>query len=247
MTKPKAMILAGDGLNCEKETARAFLDGGAEAEIVLINKFCKNPKMVHDYQIFAIPGGFSFGDELGAGSILAEKLKGEASEELESFKKNGHPMLGICNGLQIFLKLGLLPGRSKKMALSLAPNSHNRGFLDRWVSLETNPKSPSPWATQLIAGGQENVLPIRHGDGRLFLAEGEILAEHLASEQIVFRYSEDINGSIDNIAAITDTTGLVLGMMPHPEAFTRSYHCPWERDGTPTGLSLFLSIAEYLK
>ncbi|HAZ13500.1 MAG: hypothetical protein A2X86_13295 [Bdellovibrionales bacterium GWA2_49_15] len=240
---PRALILTGDGINCERETALAFAQAGANPLIVHINDLLARPTMLGDFQIFAIPGGFSFGDELGSGQILALKLKHGLGEELQRFSERQFPILGICNGFQALVKLGLLPSiRGKKFAL--APNIQGH-FKNRWVTLRPNRANPSPWLRNLPNKLQ---MPMRHGEGRLL---GLDVTEKQLSSYIALTYSEDVNGSLLNIAGLTNKIGNVLGLMPHPEANLFNLSRGPGYSGLPfapsDGQVLFKNIVEYVQ
>ena len=219
-TRPKFLVLAGDGINCERETARAFEQAGAVSLIVHINDLLQSPRQLRDFQGMALPGGFSFGDELGSGQILALKIRHGMGEEFQRFVENGAPLIGICNGFQVLVKLGLLPFSQEDICLSLAPNESGH-FIDAWVDLEITPGCRCPWINNLPSRLR---LPIRHGEGRVVFSqrrEQEIASRLVKNGQIPLRYADsNPNGSMESAAAICDTRGLVLGMMPHPEAAT---------------------------
>ena len=216
--KPKFLILAGDGINCERETAQAFEQANAEPLIIHINDLLQSPARLQEIQGMALPGGFSFGDELGSGQILALKIRYGMGEEFQRFVENGAPVIGICNGFQVLAKLGLLPFSSGDVCLSLAPNQSGH-FIDTWVELEVDSYSQCPWISNIPSPLS---LPIRHGEGRVVFTQGreqEIGSHLLKNGQIPLRYSNcNPNGSMESAAAICDERGLILGMMPHPEA-----------------------------
>ncbi|MBI2520166.1 MAG: phosphoribosylformylglycinamidine synthase subunit PurQ [Bdellovibrio sp.] len=240
---PRALILSGDGINCERETALAFTQAGALATIIHINDLLSRPSMLSDFQIFAIPGGFSFGDELGSGQILALKLKHGLSDELQRFVEKQLPILGICNGFQALVKLGLLPAiRGKSFAL--APNIQGH-FQNRWVTLNPNRANPSPWLRNLPNKMQ---MPMRHGEGRLICQESN---DKQLSSHIALTYSEYVNGSLYNIAGLTNKIGNVLGLMPHPEANLFNVSRGPGNPGLPfahsDGFFLFKNIVDYVQ
>lgn len=242
------LVLTGDGINCERETAWAFEQAGGRACVVHINDLLQRPEMIHDYDGMAFPGGFSFGDDLGSGQILAIKLRHQMGEHLKTFIKKGSPIIGICNGFQVLTKLGLLPDMNKDRCMALAPNIQGR-FLDRFVSIERIENAVCKWTTGLT----DLELPVRHGEGRVVFTRGEeedIYRELRENGQIALRYKEDINGSYEQIAGVTDRTGLILGLMPHPEAFLyRETH--YQKRLTSQlmemgdGLHIFTNIIDY--
>ena len=244
--KPSFLILCGDGINCERETAKAFELAGGTAQIVHINDVLDNKNMLGDFQGLAIPGGFSFGDELGSGQIMALKIRHKLGDAFFEFVAAGKPVIGICNGFQVLVKLGLLPfPTTLERALALAPNAQG-GFINRWVKLDVNTKSVCKWTE----GVAQMELPIRHGEGRIVFKDEKLYAELLASGQIPLVYTEDVNGSHGKIAGLCDASGLVLGLMPHPEAhvYRATYKSPeteFMNDGD--GLMLFKNIVRVIE
>lgn len=228
--KVKALILTGDGINCENETALAFSEHGCETKIMHVQDLIDQPGLLNQYQILALPGGFSFGDEIGSGQILALKLKYSLGVALTEFINNKKLIIGICNGFQVLVRLGLLPKPFTERQMTLTHNRQGH-FINKWVNL-TVPKSNCIWTRGLQ--GQEIALPIRHGEGKITFA-GDQATQHntfstLASQgQIALSYTEDVNGSYQQIAGVTDPTGCILGLMPHPEAATSHWLLP---DGT---------------
>ena len=237
--KPKALVLYGYGLNCDWETQFALNQAGAEAVRVHTSDLFANPAMLWDYHLLVITGGFSWGDEHGAGVILGLRLKLALGQALQEFVQAGL-VIGICNGFQVLVNLGLLPnleGREGERLVALIPNDCGN-FRDAWVHLKINPDSPCVFTRGLDAFE----LPIRHGEGKFFADPG-ILEELHRRGQIVLRYAlasgapadgrfpENPNGSLLDIAGICDATGRVLGLMPHPEAGITATQLPaWTRD-----------------
>ena len=245
MVKPLFLVLSGDGINCERETHDAFIEAGASAKIVHVNDLLKEPQMLKDFSGMALPGGFSFGDELGSGRIMALKLRFCLEEEFEKFIQDKKPIIGICNGFQILVQMRLLPFLDNKQTMALAPNIKGK-FINRWATLKTE-KSVCKW-TSLLPESME--LPIRHGEGRVVFSNETNYDQLVKKGQIVFRYEDSVNGSFDNIAGICDPEGLILGMMPHPEAFlfqatARTIQKDPLKEGP--GLLLFKSIVDYLQ
>lgn len=250
MKSPKVLVLTGDGINCERETARAFALVGADPKIVHINDLLENPGSIHQYEAMAFPGGFSFGDDLGSGQILALKISLVLGDELQIFVKNKKPIIGICNGFQALTKLGLLPEPFGIRNMALARNSGG-SFLNRWVGLEVEKNSVCIWTKNL----EKFSLPVRHGEGRITFLRGEeeSLHRHLTQAgQIVLRYGEDINGSYGRIAGVCDPSGLVFGLMPHPEAAISQLQHPQssrmsDRAASGAGLVFFQNCVNFLK
>ncbi len=248
---PSFIVLSGDGINCERETARAIELARGSAKIVHINDLLASPEILNDHEGLAIPGGFSFGDELGSGQIMALKIRHKLGDAFFSMVEKKKPIIGICNGFQVLVKLGLLPfPKDQERVAALAANDHGR-FIDRWVGLHVNKDSVCLWTKGLPASYLE--LPIRHGEGRIVFRQGEeekIYNMLLRQKQIPLVYTEDVNGSYGRIAALTDPSGVVLGLMPHPEAFVAkaTYRMP-QRDalGRGDGLLIFDNIVRLLE
>ncbi|TNE32708.1 MAG: phosphoribosylformylglycinamidine synthase subunit PurQ [Alphaproteobacteria bacterium] len=246
--QPKFLVLAGDGVNCERETAAAFIHAGGAAEIVHINQLLENPAQLDSYDGMALPGGFSFGDELGSGQLLALKIRAQLGDVFRDFTAQKKPVIGICNGFQVLVRLGLLPFPNESRAAALAVNNHGE-FMNKWADLESDSSSVCLWTK----GMKDISLPVRHKEGRIVLtpgAEKQVYKTLVKNGQIPLRYATDINGSYERIAALCDPSGLILGMMPHPEAFifqatNKTRHSnPLEKGA---GLQLFENTLRYLK
>lgn len=224
MDKVKVIVLSGDGINCENETSLAFNKLGCDVNIIHINDLTKSPDQLLSFQILAIPGGFSFGDELGSGQILSLKLKMSLEHIIDQFIQQKGVILGICNGFQTLVKW-LLTENTR--TYSLAQNKDSK-FINQWVECEIL-KSNCIW-TKGLEGKIH--LPARHGEGRFFISGNDsektnTYKELKNSGKLVLKYSNNINGSEFSIAGITDKTGQILGLMPHPEAATNSYINPF--------------------
>lgn len=220
----KVLVVTGDGINCEVETAEAFQAAGFTATIKHLNdliaeKF-NQARLESDFSAVAFPGGFSFGDDLQSGKILALKISHGLGWDLNRFAEKGGWVLGICNGFQALIRLGVF-GRE----LSIMHNASGK-FLNTWVELKIQ-GDRCLW----LKGIQSLPVPIRHGEGRIVLKEG-LKAEALVSEGIAcLTYATDPNGSAGRIAGLTDKTGRILGLMPHPEAYVRqTAHPLWTKD-----------------
>lgn len=211
--KPKTLVFSGYGLNCEEETKYGFELAGGIADIVHINDLIDGRIKLSDYQILAIPGGFSYGDDTGSGNAYANKLRNHLWEELIRFIKQDKLIIGICNGFQILVNLGLLPALNKSYgARTVALMSNNSArYTVRFVDLKAE-NNKSPW----IKGIDKLSIPIAHGEGK-FYAEKKVLRELNKKKLIAFRYLANPNGSLEDVAGITDETGRILGLMPHPE------------------------------
>ncbi|MBX9688474.1 MAG: phosphoribosylformylglycinamidine synthase subunit PurQ [Candidatus Obscuribacterales bacterium] len=224
MKKAKALVIYGDGINCENETAYALELAGFAAEKHHCLDLLENPVLLKDMQLLALPGGFSFGDEIASGKVMAIKLREKLQDALHNFIDQGKLLIGICNGFQILVQLEILPDSSKgaERSVSLCHNESGK-FINRWVKLEVKNKS------RFFEGLKSIHLPIRHGEGKLTLASGaEESLEMKLKARAPLRYSQDVNGSFDRIAALTNEADNVLGLMPHPEAFVRwNQHPNW--------------------
>ena len=237
MARPRALILAGYGINCDRETEFAFKMAGAEARRVHINDLIAGRERLADWQILAFPGGFSFGDDIAAGKVLAVKFQCHLEEQLDRFIADGKLVIGICNGFQAVVKLGALPRLDGGFDQQATVTFNDSGkFEDRWVYLEPNPDSPCVFTK----GIEHPYLPVRHGEGK-FVAPPRVLEQIQSNNQVVVRYVDESgrragyphnpNGSMDNIAGICDPTGRIFGLMPHPEAYLfRTNHPRWTRE-----------------
>ncbi|MEM4555140.1 MAG: phosphoribosylformylglycinamidine synthase subunit PurQ [Candidatus Anstonellaceae archaeon] len=229
---PKCLVLAGFGLNSEAELAHAFSMAGAESAIVHFSKIANGEKKLEDYQIFAIPGGWSYADEISSGKVLANKLKSSFHRQLEEFIASGKAVVGICNGFQVLVKLGALPNLSGnfEQECTLTRNSSGK-FEDRWVYLK-----PQPSVCKYFEGVSFIHCPVRHGEGR-FIASESVLEELEKRKLIVAKYAtadleeassypENPNGAQKNIAGICNPAGNVIGLMPHPECSVAKFLFP---------------------
>ena len=234
----KVIILRTAGTNCDQETGFAFESFGAKVDFVHINSLVGRPGRLGDYHILAIPGGFSYGDDIAAGKILANELRLKLGESLRKFIAAGKLIIGICNGFQILVKAGILPGQNAgahhSQQATLMFNDSGK-FEDRWIYLK--PQGRCVW-TEGLTG--TIFLPVAHGEGKFVVKDQSILKTLKDNNQIVFRYCardgrapvypQNPNGSVDDIAGITDPTGRVLGLMPHPERhFLFTQHPFWTR------------------
>lgn len=240
-SRPRVLILTGHGLNCEAESRVAWQRAGAEPVLVHIHDLLDAPAQLHRCRALMVIGGFSYGDHLGSGRVLAERLRHHAGDDLRRFIRDGGLILGVCNGFQVLIKLGLLPGldgdyRSQRLALM---RNDCAVFQNRWVTLRFDPASPCVFTRGL----DRMELPIRHGEGKVYTPDPAVLAAVAAAGGIPCRYvdpatgapTQDFphnpNGSLDAAAGICDPTGRVFGLMPHPEAYLYPENHPrWERD-----------------
>jgi phosphoribosylformylglycinamidine synthase len=257
VARPRAIVLRAPGTNCDEETALAWQRAGAIASIWHINRLIASPASLEDFQILTIPGGFSYGDDLGAGRILAARLAIAVGEELRRFHDRGGLVLGICNGFQVLVRAGLLPGGPDHRPVTLAPNASGR-FEDRWVRL-----APRPGITPFVTFSDPIELPVAHGEGR-FATAGPMENRRLEeSGRVVLQYADqrgrptqeypaNPNGSARAIAGTCDPTGRIFGLMPHPERHVDPWHHPrWTRRGAGRraegdGLRIFRGAVEAL-
>jgi phosphoribosylformylglycinamidine synthase subunit PurQ / glutaminase len=239
MKKVNALILTGFGLNCDNETAHVFELAGAKAHKIHINRLISGKVKLDDFQILVFGGGFSWGDDHGAGVIQALKLKDHIGQELLSFVEHGKLVLGICNGFQALVNLGLLPGFDNDYTKRTVAITYNDcgNFRDQWVHLAVNRKSPCVFTKDIDIAD----FPIRHGEGKV-IADKNIVDTLISNNQIVFQYADksgtpakgnfplNPNGSMEDIAGICDPTGRIFGLMPHPEAYNHfTNHPDWTR------------------
>lgn len=241
--KPKAMILRAAGTNCDLETAFAFECAGAAVELVHINQLVSKGKKLKDYHILAIPGGFTYGDDVASGRILANELKYKLSNGMERFIRDGKLIIGICNGFQVLVKAGFLPGRDedgRELEATLTANDSAR-YEDRWVYLKTESGKQKAQKCVWMKGIDDIIyLPAAHGEGKFIPKDDSVLGRLRANSQIVLRYVGpegnsrgfpwNPNGSVDDVAGICDRTGRVFGLMPHPERYIfLTQHPRWTR------------------
>ena len=238
-TPPCAFILTGYGINADRELARAFEIAGARVRPVHVNDLLEEPAMLDDAAILAVPGGFSYGDHVGSGMMLAHRLR-SLRTQLDRFRGRRGLILGICNGFQTLVKLGILPDLAGEWRGEVSLVHNERGvFEDSWVTVDFDSSCTSPW----LAGLARMDLPIRHGEGRFVVRDDAVRTALTRRGLVALRYvGRNPNGSLDGIAGIVDTTGHVLGMMPHPEAYLTAQHHPHWRDRSVAregGLPLF--------
>jgi phosphoribosylformylglycinamidine synthase I len=244
---PNTLILRSAGTNCDAETAYAFELAGSATESLHINRLLENPALLDRFQILALPGGFSYGDDISAGRILAAQISLRLIDPLRQFIETGHPVIGICNGFQVLIKTELLPalpGQSGQTCTLTHNDSHR--FIDRWIRVSSRSKK-CVWTENL----GELELPIAHGEGKFVPASEGIRQSLHDQDQIALTYSAgNPNGSVDDIAGICDPTGLVLGLMPHPERHVSPLQHPaWTRrearNAEGPGLRLFRNAVQH--
>ena len=246
---PHTLILRTAGTNCDRELAHAFELAGATTQTMHLHELIESPKKLEGFDIVGFPGGFSYGDDIAAGRILANRLRHRLYEPLLAAIDRGVPMFGPCNGFQVLVKLGLLPDpHAGGQRVTLAHNTSGR-FIDRWTPVSVQTDSPCLWTQGL--GDHE--LPMAHGEGRL-AADPGVLDQLEAQGQVPLRYRDNPNGSAREIAGLCDPTGRVFGLMPHPERYLHPTHHPqWTRRGpaflreTPVGLRYFQNAVAYVR
>jgi len=260
MTKPRIAILTGYGINSDVELAHSFNLAGGDAVRVHLHDAIDGRVRLDDFAILAVPGGFSFGDHIASGRVFANRLRYKLGDTLLRLREKKVPMIGICNGFQVLVKLGLLPGTepaSFAQTCTLTYNDSGR-FENRWCHLQADPKNPSPWLKGIV----RLYLPVRHGEGKFIPGSDALLKELQGNGQTCLRYvtadgstpqgfPENPNGSVDHVAALCSKDGLVFGLMPHPEAHVLpTQHPQWQRDGLKAegdGLRIFRNAVEYVK
>ncbi|MHC4064026.1 MAG: phosphoribosylformylglycinamidine synthase I [Planctomycetota bacterium] len=256
MAEVAVLIVRAAGINCDAETVHAWRLAGARPRLAHVNELISRPLMLAEAQILTIPGGFSYGDDIAAGTILASRFAHSLADAVRNFIASGKLVLGICNGFQVLVKMGVLPGgcigRSK---VSLAPNTSAR-FEDRWVRLRVCTDHCA-----FLRRSRFIEAPVAHAEGRLVVDAEETLAALGDGRHVALRYVDDRgrigdypvnpNGSIDALAGLTDDTGQVLGLMPHPERHVdRTQHPLWTRrpdEVNATGLDVFRSAVDSLR
>lgn len=270
MNKVKALVITGYGINCEEEIAAAYNLAGASTKIVHLNDIFLGKESIHNFDILNFPGGFSFGDDLGSGKVLANKMKFRKMEsgklfldDIKDFIAAGKFIFGVCNGFQFLVKMGLLPDIKGNLAQEVTLTKNNSAkYEDRWVWCKVNANSKTPFLT----GIDMFQVPVRHGEGKLIIknemVQKEIIDNRLnciayctADGEITSEYPLNPNGADLDCAALTNKSGQILGMMPHPEAFLSLYNHPnWgqlkrENPEIPedgSGLKIFQNIVKHI-
>jgi len=278
MAQVRAVVLRAAGINCDLETEYALQLAGAEAERVHINRLIEDKSSLDQYQIIVFPGGFSYGDDVAAGKILANQVIHHLYEPVQKFIDDGKLAIGICNGFQVLVKAGILPGLEEEriatkntedtekkdkngtlkitgQTVTITYNDSGK-FEDRWVYL-----APQTDRCVFIERGRQIYLPVAHGEGKVVTRNAKTLEKLKSEGYVAFKYVDENgregdypvnpNGSVDSIAGLTDTTGRVLGLMPHPERFVRpTQHPHWsrlkdKRDGD--GMTIFNNAVKYIQ
>ena len=259
---PRILVLRAAGTNCDRETAFAFEQAGGEAHAIHVNRLFERPDHLKEVHGLVIPGGFPHGDDLGAGTVFGTRIRARLIEAIRALVDRGGVVLGICNGFQVLAKTGLVPGFDGQVerTVTLAQNSSGR-YEDRWVRLEvTTDKSV------FLRPGESYEVPVAHAEGRLLPLDDEVRLRLHRDGQVALRYVGpdgghpapypwNPNGAVDDVAGITDPSGRILGLMPHPERHQFPWQSPrFHRDGrrdagsrVPDGLRIFLNAVDHLK
>jgi phosphoribosylformylglycinamidine synthase len=256
VSAPRVLLLRAPGTNCDAELAFAFERAGAKTETLHLLALRESPRRLRDFQALALPGGFSYGDDVAAGKILANQLATFFADEFRRFRDSGKLVLGVCNGFQALLKAGLLiPADEDGPLATLTANTH--GYQDRWITMAASP-GQSPW----LDGIDRLEAPVAHGEGNFRTRADWILQGLEQTGQIALRYVDEQNqpaqqfpsnpnGSQGAVAGVCDATGRVLGLMPHPERNVLPTHHPkWTRrglQGDGDGMKLFQNAVKYFR
>lgn len=270
---PTALVIRAPGTNCDTEMARAFALAGCErCDLLHLDRLIADPAAVEAYDLIGFPGGFSYGDDVASGRVFAMRLRTRLYTPLQAAVDRGVCVIGACNGFQVLVQVGLLPGATNPkrergapappappeppappaLTVALTDNIGNR-FIDQWVRVEPEAASVCAWTKGLGAAfpAEAMTLPIAHGEGRFVTASTGTLESLEAGGQVALRYADNINGSTGRIAGICDPTGRVFGLMPHPERYLSWHHHPFstalpvelKKRDTP-GLRMFKNAVE---
>jgi len=257
--KPRALIIKSSGTNCDEESCFITQKAGFEAEIIHANEIFKKTELLRKYHLLYIPGGFTYGDDLGAGTVFGNEILIKLGWLLKDFVKEGKLILGVCNGFQILVRSGLLPDPFDDAygSVTLSQNSSGK-FECRWVCLKI-----SSIKSEFLKEGNIIELPVAHGEGKfltkdrktldLLYSRGQVILQYTDKDGNLAGYPYNPNGSIDNIAGICDSTGRILGLMPHPERFNDITNHPlWTRQNRarviePHGLMFFRNAFDYVR
>ena len=281
MKSVKALVITAPGINCDLELSQAFAAAGAEPESILLSRLIRNPSLVDKFALIGLPGGFSYGDDIAAGRIMAALMRQEIYPAIAAAIARGTPVICPCNGFQIAVQAGLLPGpcvdvnfnlpasattgssnhaqigmwsrAAAAPTVALATNIGER-FHDAWMRVEIPSNTKCIWTRGLSANPECDMLPSAHGEGR-FMTDTKTLETLEKCGQIALRYAagDNLNGSMNAVAGICDASGLVFGLMPHPERFTRWTQHPWwtrlphtTHSGDTLGLCMFKNAVAYV-
>ncbi|OYP38187.1 phosphoribosylformylglycinamidine synthase subunit PurQ [Rhodopirellula sp. MGV] len=272
MPRPRVLVLRAPGTNCDEETAYAFERAGAECERVHVNRLAENAALKDRYQILCVPGGFSYGDDIGAGRILATRLQNHLADLVDTFVhgKGDRLVLGICNGMQVLMRLGVLTedvsAAGGEKPATLTWNNHGR-FEDRWVHLATDSNGEENSKCVFLRGIKQMYLPMAHAEGKFVAKSDAVLDELKQAGRLCLRYSQDAdsgvqddlidfpanpNGADANVAGVCDASGRVFGLMPHPERhIDPTQHPFWtrrtEQPAVGDGLAMFQNAVSWFE
>jgi len=255
MSNVNVLILRTAGTNCDAETAYGFEKIGGVPEFLHINRIFEDPSRLDAFQIMAIPGGFTYGDDIASGKVLANELRYKLRDAVQKFIDDGKLIIGICNGFQVLVKAGLLPWQGGNTDATLTFNDSDK-FEDRWVYLKA-----CSGKSVFVNEGDDIYTPVAHGEGKFVPRNDEVLSRLEKDGQVIFRYTDpdgnpagypwNPNGSVGNIAGVCDPTGRILGMMPHPERHLEpTQHPRWTREGLKDegdGLKIFRNAVTFAK
>ncbi len=255
MTSPEVCVLKTDGINCDYEMQHAFETAGARAELVHVNQLRSGERKLKEFGALAIPGGFSYGDDIASGKVLANELTSYMTEQLLEFTNDAKPIIGVCNGFQVLVRTGLLPERKLGAQTATLTQNNSGRFECRWIELKPEESvclyfGPEDFDEQTIP------MQIAHGEGR-FLGDSGVVNKLEDTQQILFRYAPspyviepyNPNGSVHDIAAVCDPTGLIVGLMPHPERSIEAFHPYRARTeiARTAAQIIFRNIVKYIK
>jgi phosphoribosylformylglycinamidine synthase len=267
MSNPRAIVIRTAGTNCDAELVRAFTLAGAHVDLVHVDTLADDPARLDAYALIGFPGGFAHGDDIAAGRVLAVKVRDRLYDRLRvAIDERNACVLGVCNGFQVLVQAGLLPGPMgageplpplpAPPTVALAHNASDR-FIDDWAQVIADPASDCVWTAPLIEHAQRQgeaavpvALPYAHGEGR-FVCPENVLAALQGAGRVALRYADNPNGSAGDVAGICDGTGRVFGLMPHPERYLAWRHHPAatrltaaQTAGPTPGLAMFAGAVE---
>jgi len=255
----RTIVLRVEGTNCDEETIIAFRKAGSLVDLVHINELIRREKSLENYQIFCVPGGFAYGDDIAAGKVFATLLKYKIGKDVKKFVDEGKLVIGICNGFQVLVKAGFLPALDGMVKQEATLTANDIGFFqDRWIYLKNENRGKC-----LFTRGIKDLIyiPVTHGEGK-FVADRDVIRKLEENDQVVFKYVDpdgnysgfpwNPNGSFDNIAGVCNPEGNVFGLMPHPEKFIHKWTHPYwtrlnELSDEGDGFKIFKNAVEIAK
>jgi len=257
----RALVIRAAGTNCDAELCRAFEMAGASPDLVHLDRVIAEPRRMEDADLIGFPGGFSYGDDIASGRIFAMRVRERLWPALRGAVVRGCPVIGVCNGFQVLVQVGLLPGpaRGEEWPIDAPPtptaalcDNVSARYEDRWCGVEFVRESVCVWTRGLEGLGDEvGRLPSAHGEGRLVFGTPGTLARLESAGQVALRYKDNYNGSEGAVAGLCDATGRVFGLMPHPERYLDWTRHPWwtrldegQRRGQTPGLRIFINAVE---